>query len=78
MITERRGKEVAYRLALNRLDTLMDRAADPTARITERLFGQTVDAAWLKIPLRAGGSTASGRLQRAFNFACYLQCLESG
>ncbi len=35
--TERRGKEVVYRLALDGLDGIMDRAADTMAPITERL-----------------------------------------
>jgi len=35
--TERRGKEVVYRLALNGLDGIMDRAADAMVPITERL-----------------------------------------
>ncbi|GAC1476387.1 MAG: metalloregulator ArsR/SmtB family transcription factor [Candidatus Dormibacteraceae bacterium] len=35
--TERRGKEVVYRLALNGLDGIMDRAAEAITPITERL-----------------------------------------
>lgn len=35
--TERRGKEVVYRLALNGLDGIMDRAAEAMAPISERL-----------------------------------------
>lgn len=35
--TERRGKEVSYRLAVNGLDGIMDRAADAMAPISERL-----------------------------------------
>ena len=37
VITERRGKEVAYRLALNGLDGIMDRAVEAMAPITELL-----------------------------------------
>ena len=39
--TERRGKEVVYRLALNGLDGIMNRAADAMAPITERLASCT-------------------------------------
>jgi ArsR family transcriptional regulator, cadmium/lead-responsive transcriptional repressor len=35
--TERRGKEVVYRLALDGLDGIMDRAADAMAPIADRL-----------------------------------------
>lgn len=35
--TERRGREVVYRLALNGLDGVMDRASDAMTPITERL-----------------------------------------
>jgi len=35
--TERRGKEVVYRLALTGLDGIMDRAADAMAPIAEQL-----------------------------------------
>ena len=35
--TERRGKEVVYRLALSGLDGIVDRAAEAIAPITERL-----------------------------------------
>ncbi|GAC1663663.1 MAG: metalloregulator ArsR/SmtB family transcription factor [Candidatus Dormibacteraceae bacterium] len=35
--TERRGKEVVYRLALNGLDGIMDRATEAITPITERL-----------------------------------------
>lgn len=35
--TERRGKEIVYRLALNGLDGVVDRAAKAMAPITERL-----------------------------------------
>lgn len=35
--TERRGKEVVYRLALDGLDGIMDRAQDAMAPIAERL-----------------------------------------
>ena len=39
--TERRGKEVVYRLALNGLGGIMDRAADAMAPIAERLASCT-------------------------------------
>ncbi len=35
--TERRGKEVVYRLALNGLDGIVDRASDAMVPISERL-----------------------------------------
>ena len=35
--TERRGKEIVYRLGLNGLDGIMDRASEALAPITERL-----------------------------------------
>ncbi len=35
--TERRGQEVVYRLALEGVDRIMDRAADAMAPISERL-----------------------------------------
>ena len=39
--TERCGKEVSYRLAVNGLDGIMDRAADTMAPISERLASCT-------------------------------------
>ncbi len=39
--TERRGKEVVYRLALNGLDGIVDRASEAMLPITERLASCT-------------------------------------
>ncbi len=59
--TERRGKEVVYRLALTGLDGIMDRAADAMAPIAEQLATCTrIGPDWASALIGCDGEPENG------------------